>query len=196
MPLIYIDMMGGKPPRYHAVLRDTVYQTLHDVLAVPREACHEVVTEHEDECLDTASNYAAMQHTGDAILVRITFEEGPTLEQRRVLYTAIVEALEQRVGLRAADIAINLLSVQNENWYFGNLTGPTRTSPSTSGNPATRDAAGPVPPPRPTAAPFDQPSAHETGESDTNDTDHSLRGHVHGTAGFSHRQCNSRWFRG
>jgi 4-oxalocrotonate tautomerase len=179
MPTIHIDMVAGKPPQYCAALRDTIIETLRHVLGVTGEACHEVVTEHGDEYVDTAWNCAGMHHTGDAMLVRITLEEGPTLEQRRVLYTAIVEALQQRVMLQARDIAIKVLSAQKENWHADNPTGPLQTPPSTSA----------------TTAPVGAPPADEIPDSHaTNGPDCSPRGRVHGAAGF-HRGCNSRAFR-
>jgi phenylpyruvate tautomerase PptA (4-oxalocrotonate tautomerase family) len=61
-----------------------------------------------------------VQRSSDAILVQITFNEGRTLDQKRALYIAIVQALQQRVGLRPEDVTINLLEVKKENWSFGN----------------------------------------------------------------------------
>jgi hypothetical protein len=41
MPLIRIDMLGGKPPEYRAELRDTIYETVRDVVGVPVGDRHE-----------------------------------------------------------------------------------------------------------------------------------------------------------
>jgi phenylpyruvate tautomerase PptA (4-oxalocrotonate tautomerase family) len=120
MPLIRIDMLRGKPPEYRAALRDTIYQTLHDVVGVPADDRHEVITEHEPENLNIAPNFFGVQRTSDAILVQITFNEGRSIDQKRALYAAIVQALQQRVGLRPEDVAVNLLDVKKENWSFGN----------------------------------------------------------------------------
>jgi 4-oxalocrotonate tautomerase len=120
MPLIRIDMLRGKPPEYRAALRDTIYQTLHDVVGVPADDRHEVITEHEPENLNIAPNFFGVQRTSDAILVQITFNEGRSIDQKQALYAAIVQALQQRVGLRPEDVAVNLLDVKKENWSFGN----------------------------------------------------------------------------
>jgi 4-oxalocrotonate tautomerase len=120
MPLIRIDMLHGKPPEYRALLRDTIYETLRDVVGVPADDRHEVITEHEPANLNIAPNFFGVKRTSDAILVQITFNEGRTLDQKRALYTAIVQALQQRVGLRPEDVTVNLLEVKKENWSFGN----------------------------------------------------------------------------
>jgi 4-oxalocrotonate tautomerase len=113
-------MLRGKPPEYRAALRDTIYQTLHDVVGVPADDRHEVITEHEPENLNIAPNFFGVQRTSDAILVQITFNEGRSIDQKQALYAAIVQALQQRVGLRPEDVAVNLLDVKKENWSFGN----------------------------------------------------------------------------
>lgn len=120
MPLIRIDMLRGKPAQYRAALRDTIYETLRDIVGVPADDRHEVITEHEPDNLNIAPNFFGIQRSPDAILVQITFNEGRTVDQKRALYTAMVQALQQQVGLRPEDVTINLLEVKKENWSFGN----------------------------------------------------------------------------
>jgi 4-oxalocrotonate tautomerase len=120
MPLILIDMLVGKPPQYRAAVRDSIFETLRDVVGVPDNDRHEVITEHEPANLNIAADFFGVHRTSEAILVQITFNEGRTLDQKRALYRAIVQALQQRVGLRPEDVTINLLEVKKENWSFGN----------------------------------------------------------------------------
>jgi phenylpyruvate tautomerase PptA (4-oxalocrotonate tautomerase family) len=79
-----------------------------------------VINEHDAENLNIAPSFFGVQRTSDAILVQITFNEGRSVDQKRALYTAVAEALQQRVGLRPEDVTINLLEVKKENWSFGN----------------------------------------------------------------------------
>jgi 4-oxalocrotonate tautomerase len=120
MPLIRIDMLRGKSVQYRVALRDTIYETLRDVVGVPPDDRHEVITEHDPENLNIAPSFFGVQRSSDAILVQITFNEGRTLDQKRALYLAIVQALQQRAGLRPEDVTINLVEVKKENWSFGN----------------------------------------------------------------------------
>jgi 4-oxalocrotonate tautomerase len=120
MPLIRIEMARGKPPEYRAALRDTIYETLRDVVGVPADDRHEVITEHESANLNIAPEFFGVNRSPEAILVQITLNEGRTVDQKRNLYTAIVRGLQRRVGLRPEDVTINLLEVKKENWSFGN----------------------------------------------------------------------------
>jgi 4-oxalocrotonate tautomerase len=120
MPLIRIDMLRGKPPEYRAELRDTIYETLRDVVGVPVGDRHEVVTEHEPDDLNIATDFFGVHRTAEAILVQITLNEGRSVDQKRALFTAIVQELQHRVGLRPDDVTVNLVEVKKENWSFGN----------------------------------------------------------------------------
>jgi hypothetical protein len=120
MPLIRIDIFRGKPPEYRVALRDTVCQTLGDVLGVPAEDCHAVITNHDFENRDAAPQLVAVESISDAILVQIGFTDYLGLEQKRILYTAIVQALRQRLGLHLQDVALNLFEVK-KNGYFGDI---------------------------------------------------------------------------
>ncbi len=133
MPLIRIDMLRGKPAEYRAGLRDTIYETLRDVVGVPVDDRHEVITEHEPDNLNIAADFFGVHRSTDAILVQITLNEGRTVDQKRALYTAIVQALQHRVGLRPDDVTINLLEVKKENWSFGNGTAHYVDAPTQQG---------------------------------------------------------------
>ena len=52
--------------------------------------------------------------------MQITLNEGRTVDQKRALFTAIVQGLQHRVGLRPDDVTVNLVEVKKENWSFGN----------------------------------------------------------------------------
>jgi len=101
MPLIRIDMLRGKPSGYRVELRDTIHETLRDVVGVPVDDRHEVITD-----------FFGAHRSAEAILVQITLKEGRTVDQKRALYTAIVQALQHRVGLRPDDVTINLVEVK------------------------------------------------------------------------------------
>ena len=120
MPLIRIDMLRGKSSEYRAALRDTIYETLRDVVGVPADDRHEVITEHEPDNLNIAPDAeGCIALQGD--LGSDHFERGPRHrpQAERALYAAIVKALERRVGLRPDDVTINLLEVKKENWSSG-----------------------------------------------------------------------------
>jgi phenylpyruvate tautomerase PptA (4-oxalocrotonate tautomerase family) len=53
-------------------------------------------------------------------LVRITLNEGRSLELKKRLYKSIADQLNSRLSIRREDVFINLVEVKKENWSFGN----------------------------------------------------------------------------
>jgi len=51
---------------------------------------------------------------------RFTLNEGRTLAQKRGLYQAIADGLQQRLGMRREDVCVNLVEVSKDNWSYGN----------------------------------------------------------------------------
>jgi hypothetical protein len=121
MPLVRIDMFQGKPTVYRAAIRDAVCETLRDVLDVAAEGCHAVVIDHEPDNQNNLTNYFGVQANSDAILVTIAFNEEIGLDQRGLLYIAIVRALRQRVGLPSNEVAVTLVEV-GEQGSFSNVS--------------------------------------------------------------------------
>jgi len=121
MPLVRIDMFQGKPTVYRAAIRDTVCETLCDVLNVAAEGCHAVVIDHEPDNQNNLTNYFGVQPNCDAILVTIAFNEEISLDQRGFLFIAIVRALRKRVGLPSNEVAVKLVEV-GEQGSFSNVS--------------------------------------------------------------------------
>jgi hypothetical protein len=120
MPLICIDMFRGKTPEYRTAMRDAVCRALGDVLGVPAGECQAVIIEHDFESRDDPTTFVALQGVSDAILVQIVFAERPKLDQRQILYSAILQALSRRLGLEIQYVALNLFEA-NENRHFGDV---------------------------------------------------------------------------
>jgi phenylpyruvate tautomerase PptA (4-oxalocrotonate tautomerase family) len=74
--------------------------------------------EYRAELLDP--NCRGLGRSPEAILIQITFNEGRTVEQKQTFYAALVERLNERLGIRPQDVTINLVEVKKENWSFGN----------------------------------------------------------------------------
>lgn len=111
MPSTRIDMLRGKPPQHRAALCDVIYKTLSDVVGVAADDRPEVITEHEPDDLYIVPDSIGVQRSSEAIPVQLTFNQDCTLDQKRVLYAAIVQVLQQRMGPRPEDVASNVLEV-------------------------------------------------------------------------------------
>lgn len=119
MPLIRIDLREGKPADYRAALRDVVFETLNEVVGVPDDDRHEVIAEHSPENLNIAPVFFGVERSADAVLIQITLNEGRDVQQKQAFYKALVANLQRKIGLRPADVTVNLLEVKPENWSFG-----------------------------------------------------------------------------
>ena len=121
MPLVRIDMFGGKPTVYRLAIADAVCEALGDVMGVAAEDCHRVVIDHEPDNQNNLTNYFGVQPNSDAILVTIAFNEEISLDQRGLLFIAIVRALRQRVGLPSNEVAVKLVEVGKQG-SFSNVS--------------------------------------------------------------------------
>jgi 4-oxalocrotonate tautomerase len=54
------------------------------------------------------------------VMIQITLNEGRALEQKKALYQAIADGLNQTLGVARGDVFVNLVEVKKENWSFGN----------------------------------------------------------------------------
>jgi 4-oxalocrotonate tautomerase len=120
-------MLRGKPPQHRAALSDAIDETLRDVAGVAADDRPEVITEHDPDDLNIISDSIGVHRNSDAILVQPTLNQDCTLDQKRVLYAAIVQVLHQKMGLRPEDIASNVLEANNDDWSFSNVIATTST---------------------------------------------------------------------
>jgi 4-oxalocrotonate tautomerase len=120
MPLVRIDLPGGRPAEYRRALGDVIYEALTGVLNAPKDDRFMVITEHPAGGLDIDPGYLGIQRSADAIVIQVTLNEGRDVETKRAFYRAIADGLHERVDLRREDVFISLVEVKKENWSFGN----------------------------------------------------------------------------
>jgi hypothetical protein len=120
MPLVRIDMFCNKSTVYRLGIRDAVCETLAEVMGLAAEDCHGVVIDHEPDNQNNLTNHFGIQHDPDAILVTIGFNDEVGLDQKGLLYSAIVRALRLRVGLPSKEVALKLVEVREQGWA-GNI---------------------------------------------------------------------------
>jgi 4-oxalocrotonate tautomerase len=77
------------------------------------------VSEHDADNFLFDPGYLGIDRSNDLVIIQITWNEGRTVDQKKALYKAIVDGLGQALGIRPADVVINLVEVRKENWSFG-----------------------------------------------------------------------------
>ncbi|HEX9169558.1 MAG TPA: tautomerase family protein [Roseiarcus sp.] len=118
MPLVRIDLRGGKDATYREELGRIVHEALISV-GVPKDDRFQVISEHEPSNFVFDLTYLGIRRTEDLVIVQITWNEGRTVEQKKALYKAIADGLAGRLGVRREDVFISLLEAKKENWSFG-----------------------------------------------------------------------------
>jgi 4-oxalocrotonate tautomerase len=120
MPLTRISLRRGKPAAYRRAVADSVYAAMRKTFEVPDDDRFMVVTEHDETDFTYGKRYLGIDRSDDLLIIQLTVSDTRTLEQKKVLYRAIVERLAQDPGVRPQDVFISLVEVGTENWSFGN----------------------------------------------------------------------------
>ena len=119
MPVVRIDLCKGKDAAYRQDIGRVVYEAMV-AGGVPEKDRFQIVAEHDADDFLFDPNYLGIARTQNLVIIQITWNEGRTVEQKKVLYKAIADGLAKAPGIRPEDVFINLIEVKRENWSFGN----------------------------------------------------------------------------
>lgn len=120
MPLVRVDLRGGKPAAYRKALCDGIYRAMRETFNVPENDRFMIVTEHDADNFVYPESYLDISHTADLVIIQITANDTRTLEQKQAFFARVAALLSENPGIRRQDIFINLVEVKKENWSFGN----------------------------------------------------------------------------
>jgi phenylpyruvate tautomerase PptA (4-oxalocrotonate tautomerase family) len=120
MPLVRIDLRKGKDLTYRQEIGRVVYEAMFAVgVGVPANARFQVVSEHDADNFLFDPGYLGIDRSDDLVIIRITWNEGRTVDQKKALYKAITDGLAKTPGIRPEDVFIKLVDVRRENWSIG-----------------------------------------------------------------------------
>lgn len=120
MPLVRIDLRKGKSVAHKRAIGEAIYRAMRETFVVPDEDRFMVVTEHDEDGFFYSKTYLSIERTDDLVLIQLTVTNSRNVDQKKALFSRIVELLAQQPGLRPQDVFINLVEVEKENWSFGN----------------------------------------------------------------------------
>lgn len=120
MPLVRIDLRKGKSAAHKKAIGEGIYRAMRETFVVPDEDRFMVVTEHDEDGFFYSKTYLSIERTDDLVLIQLTVTNSRNVDQKKALFSRIVELLAQQPGLRSQDVFINLVEVEKENWSFGN----------------------------------------------------------------------------
>ncbi|WP_028543254.1 tautomerase family protein [Paenibacillus taiwanensis] len=131
MPFIRIDLIKGKEAEELLVISQAVHLAITETIDVPMDDYFQVITQHEPYELKYDTQYMNISRTDGLVYVQITLKEGRSLTKKKALYARIAQLLQERAGIRPADVMIILLENTVENWSFGN--GIAQLAPANNG---------------------------------------------------------------
>ena len=120
MPLVRISVLKGKSRDYRRKVGNAVHQALVETIGVPEKDRFQIITDHWPDEFIYDPEYLGIARSEDLVFIQATISSGRTIEMKRALFRRIAEKLGDAVGLRQADVWINLVEVAKENWSFGN----------------------------------------------------------------------------
>ncbi|OOV94617.1 MULTISPECIES: tautomerase family protein [unclassified Pseudomonas] len=118
MPFARISLHRGKSRDYLQRLSEGVHQALVEAFEVPPDDCFQVIHQHEAGELIFNAHYLGGPRTDDYLLIVITAGRPRTGETKRRFYRALVERLEQSLGLDPEDVMVVISSTEAQDWSF------------------------------------------------------------------------------
>ncbi|MGC1173813.1 tautomerase family protein [Polaromonas sp.] len=119
MPLVRISLPQTTPSAEVAAVSDTIHRAMVETFNVPELDRFQVVHRHSPEELVCTPEYLGVSHGGQVVFVQITCAPGRSLEMKKALYAKIASDISQTSAFPAADVIINLVETNRENWSFG-----------------------------------------------------------------------------
>ncbi len=118
MPFARISLHRGKSRDYLQRLSEGVHQALVEAFDVPPDDCFQVIHQHEAGELIFNAHYLGGPRTDDYLLIVITAGRPRTGDTKRRFYRALVERLEQSLGLDPEDVMVVISSTEAQDWSF------------------------------------------------------------------------------
>lgn len=120
MPFTQISLQKGTSGEFRTALMEEVYLAMRESIAIPEDDRFATITELEPGNFNNSGDYAGISRSENVVFIKITLNEGRSVELKKALYAAIAKRLSANPGVRPEDIVISLVEVPKENWSLGN----------------------------------------------------------------------------
>lgn len=98
MPLVRIDLRKGKSVAHKKAIGEAIYRAMRETFVVPDEDRFMVVTEHDEDGFFYSKTYLSIERTDDLVLIQLTVTNSRNVDQKKALFSRIVELLAQQPG--------------------------------------------------------------------------------------------------
>jgi phenylpyruvate tautomerase PptA (4-oxalocrotonate tautomerase family) len=120
MPFVRVFASEDISSEHLQRLSDAVHESMVATFQVPAKDRFQVLTRHAPGELICTPEYLDVVHSGPAVFIQITCNEGRTIETKKALFARLAAAIEAGGCVRAANVIVSLVEVKKENWSFGN----------------------------------------------------------------------------
>jgi 4-oxalocrotonate tautomerase len=120
MPFVRVSVTEDTSDEHLQRISDAVHESMVTTFQVPAKDRFQVLTRHPRDELICAPEYLDIVHSGPAVFIQITCNEGRTLEMKKSLFACLAASIEAGGFIRAANVIVSLVEVKKENWSFGN----------------------------------------------------------------------------
>jgi len=122
MPLVHIYLREGKSNAYLQGLGNAIHQALMESWGIPQndkfQIIHEKKPEHFNINHHAYLDGEGVQRTDDVVVIQITTSPR-SIQQKQAFYRRLTELLGQGISLLPANVFVNILMVDEEDWCLG-----------------------------------------------------------------------------
>lgn len=122
MPLVHIYLREGKSSSYLQGLGDGIHQAMMESWGIPKndkfQIIHEKKAEHFSINPQAYLDGEGAQRTDDVVVIQITTSMR-SIHQKQAFYRRLTELLGEGINLIPANVFVNILMVDEEDWCLG-----------------------------------------------------------------------------
>jgi phenylpyruvate tautomerase PptA (4-oxalocrotonate tautomerase family) len=116
MPLVRIDVIENRrTPGQLRELADVVQDVMLETFAAPPRDRYQIVTEHRPGQIIAEDTGLGFIRTDDLVVVQV-FQQGRTEDQKRAMYRALADRLQDRTGLDPQDLIVSVTENTRADW--------------------------------------------------------------------------------
>ena len=119
MPLVRIDVIENRrTPDQLRELADVVQDVMLDTFAAPPRDRYQIITEHKPGQIIAEDTGLGFTRTDGLVVVQV-FQQGRTEDQKKAMYRALADRLQNRTGLDPQDLIVSVTENTRADWSFG-----------------------------------------------------------------------------
>ena len=118
MPLLRFDLVEGRSESELKKILDVTHEVLLETLQVPKHDRYQVVHEHKRSRIVIEDTGLGFARSDKIVALQITSRPRER-EMKRAFYRLLVERLSASCGISPADVVVNFVTNDDEDWSFG-----------------------------------------------------------------------------